>query len=152
MNMSFWNGPFLGDIRIFLSSRGCTLQETNISPKNAILKMIFLFPRWDMWIPWRVTFLISWYWCFSEGFGFVCGSRVLALAALFLRVVISYWTSCRISGGFSVANPKRNKEKILFCIPNKHTVPNICTIHLTNYLYIEDFYICSQQNMYHFSL
>ena len=32
-----------------------TPQETNISPKNGILKMIFLFPRWDMLIPWRVT-------------------------------------------------------------------------------------------------
>ena len=32
-----------------------TLQETNISPKNGILKMIFLFPRWDMLIPWRVN-------------------------------------------------------------------------------------------------
>ena len=31
-----------------------TLQETNISPKNGIFKMIFLFPRWDMLIPWRV--------------------------------------------------------------------------------------------------
>ena len=31
-----------------------TLQETNISPKNGILKMMFLFPRWDMLIPWRV--------------------------------------------------------------------------------------------------
>ena len=31
-----------------------TLQETNISSKNGILKMIFLFPRWDMLIPWRV--------------------------------------------------------------------------------------------------
>ena len=30
---------------------GITLQETNISPKNGILKMIFLFPRWDMLIP-----------------------------------------------------------------------------------------------------
>ena len=28
-----------------------TLQETNISPKNGILKMIFLFPRWDMLVP-----------------------------------------------------------------------------------------------------
>ena len=28
--------------------------QTNISPKNCILKMIFLFPRWDMLIPWRV--------------------------------------------------------------------------------------------------
>ena len=36
-----------------------TLQETNISPKNAILKMIFLFPRWDMLIPWRVSFIRS---------------------------------------------------------------------------------------------
>ena len=33
---------------------GNTLQGTNISPKNGILKMIFLFPRWDMLVPWRV--------------------------------------------------------------------------------------------------
>ena len=32
-----------------------TLQGTNISPKNGILKMIFRFPRWDMLIPWRVS-------------------------------------------------------------------------------------------------
>ena len=32
-----------------------TLQGTNISPKNGILKMIFLFPRWDMLVPWRVV-------------------------------------------------------------------------------------------------
>ena len=31
-----------------------TLQGTNISPKNGILKMVFLFPRWDMLISWRV--------------------------------------------------------------------------------------------------
>ena len=31
-----------------------TLQGTNISSKKSILKMIFLFPRWDMLIPWRV--------------------------------------------------------------------------------------------------
>ena len=31
-----------------------TIQGTNISPKNGMLKMIFLFPRWDMLIPWRV--------------------------------------------------------------------------------------------------
>ena len=34
-----------------------TLQGTNISPQNGILKMIFLFPRWDMLIPWRVSLL-----------------------------------------------------------------------------------------------
>ena len=32
------------------------LQETNISPKNGSLKMICLFPRWDMLISWRVIF------------------------------------------------------------------------------------------------
>ena len=31
-----------------------TLQGINISPQNGILKMIFLFPRWDMLVPWRV--------------------------------------------------------------------------------------------------
>ena len=31
-----------------------TLQGISIYPKNGILKMSFLFPRWDMLIPWRV--------------------------------------------------------------------------------------------------
>ena len=31
-----------------------TLLGTNISPEKSILKMIFLFPRWDMLISWRV--------------------------------------------------------------------------------------------------
>ena len=35
-----------------------TLQGTNISPQNGILKMIFLFPRWDMLILWRVITLV----------------------------------------------------------------------------------------------
>ena len=42
-----------------------TLQGTNISPKNGILKMIFLFPRCDMLIPWRVvrSHLVCILWC-----------------------------------------------------------------------------------------
>ena len=32
-----------------------TLQGTNISPKDGFLKMSFLFPRWDMLVPWRVV-------------------------------------------------------------------------------------------------
>ena len=39
---------------------GYTLQRTNISPQNGILKMMFLFPRWDLLIPWRV---IVWWTC-----------------------------------------------------------------------------------------
>ena len=34
-----------------------TLLGTNISPEKSILKMIFLFPKWDMLIPWRVPVL-----------------------------------------------------------------------------------------------
>ena len=34
-----------------------TLQGTNISHQKSCLKMIFLFPRWDMLIPWRVFLL-----------------------------------------------------------------------------------------------
>ncbi len=30
------------------------LELYNISPAKAPFKMIFLFPRWDMWVPWRV--------------------------------------------------------------------------------------------------
>ena len=40
----------------------CTLQGTNISPKNGILKMIFLFPRWDMLISWRVYIIYTGWW------------------------------------------------------------------------------------------
>jgi len=41
-----------------IGSVGYTLLGTNISPEKSILKMIlliFLFPRWDMLIAWRVT-------------------------------------------------------------------------------------------------
>ena len=31
-----------------------TLQGTNVSHEKSLLKMIFLFPRWDMLVPWRV--------------------------------------------------------------------------------------------------
>ena len=34
-----------------------TLQGTNLSPQNGILKMIFLLPRWDMLVPWKVRVL-----------------------------------------------------------------------------------------------
>ena len=60
-----WHNQFLGggNSNIFYVhpyfgkwSNLTTLQETNISPKNGILKMIFLFLRWDMLIPWRVIF------------------------------------------------------------------------------------------------
>ena len=37
-----------------------TLHGTNISPTKALLKMIFLFPRWDMLIPWRVDPFSFW--------------------------------------------------------------------------------------------
>ena len=36
-----------------------TLLGINISPTKALLKMILLFPRWDMLVPWRVYIYIS---------------------------------------------------------------------------------------------
>ena len=33
---------------------GMPSRELTLSPKHGILKMIFLFPRWDMLVPWRV--------------------------------------------------------------------------------------------------
>ncbi len=30
---------------------------TNISPPEAVLKIIFLFLRWDMLVPWRLCFV-----------------------------------------------------------------------------------------------
>ena len=55
------NGHLLGILPPPHQKNIYTLQGTNISPKNDILKMIFLFPRWDMLIPWRV--------CVSEVIG-----------------------------------------------------------------------------------
>ena len=64
-----------------------TLQGTNISPKNGILKMIFLFPRWDMLIPWRVYIIYTsncnlrphtWYVCQKKGMIYVLISETVS--------------------------------------------------------------------------
>ena len=39
---------------IFRFNFKVTLPGTDIPPKNGLFKMIFLFPRWDMLVPWRV--------------------------------------------------------------------------------------------------
>ena len=54
-NAPFWRCMSYWIYRVF--SITTTLQEINISLQNGILKMIFLFPRWDMLISWRVLFL-----------------------------------------------------------------------------------------------
>ena len=46
-------------------SEGYTLLGTNISHQNSLLKMIFLFPRWDMLVSWRV------YYCYRHGLAIV---------------------------------------------------------------------------------
>ena len=48
-NLVFFPKPFYWPHKIQV-----TLLGTNISPIKALLKMIFLFPGWDMLIPWRV--------------------------------------------------------------------------------------------------
>ena len=34
-------------------------RELTYPPTKAFLKMIFLFPRWDMLVPWRVYEMVS---------------------------------------------------------------------------------------------
>jgi len=42
-----WELPFLH----------ITLLGINLSHQKSLLKMLFLFPRWDMLVPWRVFFV-----------------------------------------------------------------------------------------------
>ena len=61
LDSQHWSNSFL---------KGYTLLGTNISPEKSMLKMIFLFPRWDMLISWRVVtlFEIVWFWTMSHYF------------------------------------------------------------------------------------
>ncbi len=55
----------------------CAFLGTNMSPTKALLKMIFLFPRWDMLVPRRVAIcffnLIGW--CLSPPLWSKCSSQ-----------------------------------------------------------------------------
>ena len=50
-NVVYYRNTFQTYLKYGLFGLVYTLQGTNISPQNGILKMIFLFPRWDMLIP-----------------------------------------------------------------------------------------------------
>ena len=60
LSLSQW--PITGKTSWCISDdRNYTLQGTNItniSPEKSILKIIFLFPRWDMLISWRVSCIL----------------------------------------------------------------------------------------------
>ena len=94
--------PFLED----------TLQGTNISPKNGILKMIFLFPRWDMLIPWKIcvptfehqldnsVFVVADWACFQH---LVCWQVLYSVVVIFsrfpflaLRLLLQVWYFCSV--------------------------------------------------------
>ena len=58
-----WSGPHRWGKNVDSQNGGGNLfhrsipsRELTYPPKNGILKMIFLFPRWDMLIPWKVLF------------------------------------------------------------------------------------------------
>ena len=50
---------FRGSNHLFFDWRCLPSRELTYSPKMALLTMIFLFPRWDMLIPWRVNHLFA---------------------------------------------------------------------------------------------
>ena len=54
----FCGGPYLGtETTSLMREFWIPSRELTYPPKNGILKMIFLFPRWDMLVPWRVNVL-----------------------------------------------------------------------------------------------
>ena len=55
-------------VRLKTNSWRLPSRELTYPPKNGILKMMFLFPRWDMLIPRRVYFMMMWTLFFFLGF------------------------------------------------------------------------------------
>jgi len=49
------SGENLSDREFFLLLKDIPSRELTYPPDKAYVKMIFLFPRWDMLISWRVT-------------------------------------------------------------------------------------------------
>ena len=47
---------------LFVKLQGCTLPEINIHIPflKALLKMMLLFPRWGMLVPWRLSICLHW--------------------------------------------------------------------------------------------
>ena len=74
-----------------------TLQGTNISPKNGILKMIFLFPRWDMFVSWRVTKRWDFHPMSSLPFGSKGARHTFAPLSVFVETPGLWW---RVVGRF----------------------------------------------------
>ena len=82
----------------WLKTNQHTLQGTNISPQNGILKMIFLFPRWDMLIPGRVV--VRKYWIFNI---FICILENMLIRRLLHAPTalfnICQWIHCNLGFG-----------------------------------------------------
>ena len=81
------------------SSGGIPSRELTYPPKitkNGILKMIFLFLRWDMLIPWRVVFLYF-FGLLEKTFGiFLLMSFFLSLDVCCIWLIVDGW----FMGGF----------------------------------------------------
>jgi len=102
--VQFWEDPATLHILFWY-----TLQVINISHKNGILKMIFLFPRWDMLVSWMVVILI-----YHEQQLFQISNPKTPLGILtWTSVASASWMqkASRFPGGFDV-NP-------VFCLGKK---------------------------------
>ena len=85
-----------------------TLLQTNISPTKTLLKMIFLFPRWDMWsfpghLPCKHLFFRG-VMLNIGGVGFLCGKNHFCLEfSQFFGG--SWWSTITCFGGMLFLNP-----------------------------------------------
>ena len=62
----------------WISSSLLPSRKLTYPPDKAYLKMIFLFPRWDMWVPWRVLITASF-----------CGSRWVWISSIYTSLISS---------------------------------------------------------------
>ena len=88
-----------------------TLQATNISPKNGILKMMFLFARWDMLVLWRVISLCT------KKRGYANWSLCQGLCESDLRIAFESPTGAETSGWDSAGEAGQIQHVKIFEIP-----------------------------------
>ena len=119
-----------------------TLQGTNISPINGILKMIFLFPRWDMLIPWRVLVANISFW----DIGYFALDVVVNFSELPKKICC--WLPCSWSGVWKSCEDICIKDRIakFANISLDEDSTRLKSIQLTSRSKFDRWWVSSEQN------
>ena len=87
---------------------------TNVSPEKPILKMNFLFPRWDMFVPLRV---VSTTWAGCSTFL----NTKLIYPSFFQTSEIVQYCSCK-----HIMKNKHVSRQVMFAVKFRNFQPNLC--------------------------